>query len=150
MNFALAPAVAAKDAAGTEVMIHVDLPGRPVYAKVWRIQIGRVPYSSWIPMSTPTHPLIASWPRGSMAAITKYAWLRRLSSALGVCAHLRALGHNPSVWHLNEGHSSFSVLERVRELVQSGKSFAQARDQVRAATVFTTHTRSRPGTTLSA
>ena len=53
---------------------------------------------------------------------------------------LRALGYTPAVWHLNEGHTAFVVLERIRELVQEGKSFLAALKEIRATTVFTTHT----------
>src|SRR5690606_36931394 len=53
---------------------------------------------------------------------------------------LRLLGINPAVWHLNEGHAAFLGLELVRELVQKGLSFAEAREVVAAQTIFTTHT----------
>jgi starch phosphorylase len=50
------------------------------------------------------------------------------------------LGINPTVWHANEGHSAFLTLERLRELVQKGRSHAEASEMVRQSTVFTTHT----------
>ena len=53
---------------------------------------------------------------------------------------LRGLGIQPAVWHMNEGHTAFMVLERVRELVSTGTSFDEACRRVRANTVFTTHT----------
>jgi starch phosphorylase len=53
---------------------------------------------------------------------------------------LRALGYNPAVWHLNEGHSAFLILERARELVAAGRTFEQAAERIRASTVFTSHT----------
>src|SRR5439155_730896 len=53
---------------------------------------------------------------------------------------LRTLGYDPAVWHANEGHAAFMLVERVRELVASGVSFADAVRRVRAASVFTTHT----------
>ena len=53
---------------------------------------------------------------------------------------LRAAGLNPAVFHMNEGHAAFSVLERMREMVESGASFPEARDRVTRSTVFTTHT----------
>ncbi|MDD5127867.1 MAG: alpha-glucan family phosphorylase [Dehalococcoidales bacterium] len=53
---------------------------------------------------------------------------------------LRALGINPIVWHANEGHTAFMMLERAREEVLNGKSFAEAADLVQASTIFTTHT----------
>jgi len=53
---------------------------------------------------------------------------------------LRALDINPVVWHANEGHTAFMMLERIRELVATGLSFAEATSRVQATTVFTTHT----------
>src|ERR671931_624392 len=53
---------------------------------------------------------------------------------------LRALGIEPEIWHANEGHAGFSYVERIRELVEKGLTPAQAQEQVRATSVFTTHT----------
>jgi len=53
---------------------------------------------------------------------------------------LRALNINPSIWHANEGHTAFMMLERIREQVASGLPFAEAVSRVQAATIFTTHT----------
>jgi starch phosphorylase len=59
---------------------------------------------------------------------------------LGGVRALHMLGHHPAVWHLNEGHASFVILERIRELLEAGKSLDEATETVRASTVFTTHT----------
>ena len=53
---------------------------------------------------------------------------------------LRAVGVEPAVWHANEGHAAFMLLERLRELVADGRSFDEAVASVRATSVFTTHT----------
>jgi starch phosphorylase len=53
---------------------------------------------------------------------------------------LRALGIEPVVWHANEGHTAFMMLERTRELVEKGLTFDQAAARVQASTIFTTHT----------
>src|SRR5207249_2952843 len=53
---------------------------------------------------------------------------------------LRALGYHPAAWHSNEGHAAFMLVERVRELVMGGTPFAEAVRQVRATSIFTTHT----------
>jgi starch phosphorylase len=58
---------------------------------------------------------------------------------------LRALGISPLVWHANEGHTAFMMLERIREEVTRGATFAQAMSRVQATTVFTTHTPSLAG-----
>ena len=59
---------------------------------------------------------------------------------IGGVRALRVLGFNPSIWHLNEGHSAFLILERAREMVESGHSFEKALANVRETSVFTTHT----------
>ncbi|MEK7354303.1 MAG: alpha-glucan family phosphorylase, partial [Chloroflexota bacterium] len=53
---------------------------------------------------------------------------------------LRALNISPTVWHANEGHTAFMMLERIREKVAEGASFTDAQASVQATTVFTTHT----------
>ena len=60
---------------------------------------------------------------------------------IGGVRAVRALGYDPAVWHMNEGHSAFLGLERIRELVQGkGLSFPEAVEAVRANALFTTHT----------
>src|SRR4029077_14564233 len=53
---------------------------------------------------------------------------------------LRAVGVKPTVWHMNEGHAAFSIVERCRELTQAGVAFPAALEACAGATVFTTHT----------
>jgi glycogen phosphorylase len=53
---------------------------------------------------------------------------------------LRAMNINPSVWHANEGHTAFMMLERIREQIAAGLPFSEAVNRVQAATIFTTHT----------
>jgi starch phosphorylase len=140
LNFALASAVAAKNAEGHEVMIEVELPGRPVYAKVWRIQVGRVPIflmDTDVDVNAPSDRELAARLYGGDREMRL---VQEFVLGIGGVRALRALGYRPSVWHLNEGHSAFSVLERAREFVQAGMTFDQAREAVRATTVFTTHT----------
>ncbi len=59
---------------------------------------------------------------------------------LGGVRALHALDIAPTVWHLNEGHAAFVVLQRVREFIEQGRPFAEAVAEVRRTTVFTTHT----------
>jgi len=59
---------------------------------------------------------------------------------IGGVRALRALGIEPSVWHMNEGHSAFLVLECLRELVNQGMSFDEARKKAQERILFTTHT----------
>ena len=59
---------------------------------------------------------------------------------IGGVRALKALGITPAVWHLNEGHAAFVVLQRIRDLIEHGQSFDAALEEVRRTTIFTTHT----------
>jgi len=140
LNFAEVPALPAFDRDGREIVVAVQLPGRIVYAKVWKIQVGRVPIYL---MDTDIHPN-ALPDRHLSARLYGGDQEMRLSQemvlGIGGVRVLRALGVQPSVWHCNEGHPAFLLLERLRELAQSGMSFEQAARRLRASSLFTTHT----------
>ncbi len=140
INFSEVPAKPALNAEGKEIVINVDLPGRTVYAKIWKIQVGRIPIylmDTDVPRNAPQDRELGARLYGGDREM-------RLSQevvlGIGGVRAVRALGYEPSVWHMNEGHSAFLGLERVRELVQQGLSFDQAVEAVRADSVFTTHT----------
>ena len=65
---------------------------------------------------------------------------QELILGIGGVRALRSLGIQPTAWHMNEGHSAFLTLERVRELMAEGSSFEDASEIVRKSSVFTTHT----------
>ncbi|MCB0061284.1 MAG: alpha-glucan family phosphorylase, partial [Caldilineaceae bacterium] len=141
IDFAEMPVTAAKDPQGNEILINVDLPGRTVYAKVWKIQVGRIPIflmDTDVPRNAPQDRELSARLYGGDREM-------RISQevvlGIGGVRAVRALGYSPAIWHMNEGHSAFLGLERIRELVQqSGLSFDQAVEAVRANTLFTTHT----------
>ena len=117
------------------------LPGRQVFAKVWVAQVGRVPLlllDTDITTNDPADRPISGilYVRGRLMRLVQEFVL----GVAGVRA-LRALDIAPAVWHLNEGHSGFLQVERMRELVSGGSlSFAEAARRVARTTVFTTHT----------
>ena len=124
----------------TGCTISFPLARREVYAKVWRLQVGRtILYllDTDIPRNKPgdrtlTHNLYAGEPEHRL----------KQQILLGVGGHraLEALGEKPTVFHLNEGHAAFCGLDRVRKLVKAGKPLQKAVEIVRASSVFTTHT----------
>jgi starch phosphorylase len=141
IDFASVPATPALDPEGNPVLINVDLPGRTVYAKVWRIQVGRIPIFL---MDTDVE---RNAPQDRELSARLYGGDREMRISqevvlgIGGVRALRALGYTPAIWHMNEGHSAFLGLERVRELVQKQQlSFDEAVEAVRANTLFTTHT----------
>lgn len=140
LNFAEVPAVPARDAAGNDVMVHVELPGRTVHAKVWQIQVGRV---SLYLMDTDVE---ANAEHDRQLAARLYGGdheiriMQEIMLGIGGVRALRALGLYPSAYHMNEGHSTFLILELIRELVASGRTFEEARREVSERTIFTVHT----------
>ncbi|MFV9505717.1 MAG: alpha-glucan family phosphorylase [Oscillochloridaceae bacterium umkhey_bin13] len=140
LNFADVPAIPALDPDGREVVVEVELPGRTIYAKVYIFQVGRV---ALYLMDTDIHP---NSPQDRELSARLYGGdqemriSQELVLGIGGVRALRRLGHNPTVWHMNEGHSAFLVLELCRELVTQGVPFDEALAQVRQQCVFTTHT----------
>jgi starch phosphorylase len=123
-----------------QLTISVDLPGREVHARLWKIQVGRVPL--FLLDSDVDSNSIAD--RDLTARLYNSEMEMRISQEIllgvGGVRALRMLGYNPSTWHMNEGHSAFLNLERAREMVASGHSFEETLARIRATAIFTTHT----------
>lgn len=122
------------------VQVSVDLPGRQVQARIWKVQVGRVPLyllDSDVEGNTPEDRDLTSRLYSSDLDLRIS---QEIILGIGGVRGLRKLGHHPSVWHMNEGHSAFLALERARELIQEGHTFEEAQDNIRNKTVFTTHT----------
>jgi glycogen phosphorylase len=120
--------------------ISLDIAGEHVAVAIWRVDVGRVPL----------YVLDTAVPGNSPAAIgitdrlyggdVEHRLRQEIVLGIGGVRALRALGHQPQVFHTNEGHAGFLSLERIREHVIAGMSFAEAVEAVRAGGVFTTHT----------
>jgi starch phosphorylase len=125
---------------GEEVRVSVTLQGREVLLRAWQLAVGTVSVyllDTDVPENTPED-------RGLLARLYGGDQRTRIAQEIilgvGGVRLLRALGISPTAWHMNEGHSAFMPLERCRELVESGLSFAAAREVVAAGTAFTVHT----------
>ena len=140
-DFEEMPIIALEEENGKPLMISVQLPEREVFARVWMIQVGRVPLyllDSNVPENS-THD------RQLTARLYSNDLETRISQEIllgcGGVRLMEKLGENPTVWHMNEGHSAFLTLERVIRLVkQQGLSFEEAAAYVKKTNVFTTHT----------
>jgi starch phosphorylase len=126
---------------GREVLVKVPLPGREVLVKAWVAQIGRVPLillDTDLPQNDAADRPIANilYIRGREMRL-----VQELVLGIGGVKVLRALGIDPAVWHMNEGHSAFLQFERLREMVEERRmSFDEANAALAADSVFTTHT----------
>ncbi len=140
LHFSEAPATPATGPDGNEVVINVDLPGRRIYAKVWKLQVGRIPLYLMDTDVAPNAPHDRELSARLYSGDREMRISQEIVLGIGGVRTLRALGISPSAWHLNEGHAAFLSLERCRELVASGLSFNEAREAVAANSLFTTHT----------
>jgi len=141
LNFSEAPVRPATDAQGRETLIDVDLPGRKVYAKVWRIQVGRIPIFLMDTDVEQNAPGDRDLSARLYAGDHEMRIAQEIVLGVGGVRALRALNIDANVWHMNEGHSAFLGLERCRELVAGlGVSFDVARQIAASNAIFTTHT----------
>ena len=123
LEFNNLPVMPIVDQNGELVTISVILPGREVTARLWEIHVGRIPLyllDTDVEGNSPAD-------RELTARLYNSDLDMRISQeiilGIGGVRALRVLGYNPTVWHMNEGHSAFMGLERAREMVAAGHPF---------------------------
>lgn len=125
---------------GAPCHVQIEMGERTVSAVVWQVRAGRVILyliDTALEENAPGDRELSARLYGGDQEVRL---CQEILLGIGGVRVLRALGLAPVVWHANEGHSAFLALERIRELVQAGRSFADAADLIRQSTVFTTHT----------
>jgi starch phosphorylase len=125
---------------GKPLTVSVEMPDRQVALRLWEIRVGRVPLflmDSNVESNSPEDRMLTA--RLYWSDLDR-RMMQEIVLGVGGVRALRALGYNPSVWHMNEGHAAFLILERARELVAGGASFADAIEKTREQNIFTTHT----------
>jgi len=126
---------------GVPLKVSVDLAGREVHAKVWRLAVGRINLyllDTLVPENPPADQAITAQLYGGDK---DFRMRQEIVLGMGGVRALRAMGIAPQVFHMNEGHSAFLGLERIREYVGSeGLDFSAALQVVAASSIFTTHT----------
>lgn len=141
-DFYALPVSPLERADGSEMLVSVMLAGTEVFLKVWRIDVGRVKLYL-LDSNTPRNPNPAH------RAITAQLYggdlhnrmRQEIALGIGGLRVLEELGIQPTVYHMNEGHSAFLAIERIRRLMADQQmSFEEALDASRTNNVFTTHT----------
>lgn len=135
------PIEAVKDSEGKDLKITVDYPERKLYLKVWKINVGRIKLylmdSDIDENSEEDKKVTLQLYGGDQDMRIK----QEIVLGMGGVKLLKTLGLNPTVYHMNEGHSSFLTLELIKDLMEEKKiSFEMAKDITTSKTVFTTHT----------
>jgi len=126
---------------GAPLMVSVDMAGEAVHARIWRVDAGRVPVLL-LDANVEENPSEARAITAALYAGDRDVRIRQeLLLGVGGVRALAAVGMRPSVFHMNEGHSAFLTLERIRVLMNDvGLTFDEAREVSLASSVFTTHT----------
>ncbi len=140
-KFATMPMKLLNDAQGNPVTVAVDLKGETVNIQAWQVDVGR------IRLYLLDTNINTNREAGRSITFELYGGDREMRIrqeiilGIGGARMLRALGVNPAVFHMNEGHSAFAIFERIRQIKEDkGLTFEEALEYVRATSVFTTHT----------
>lgn len=123
------------------LLLSVDFPERKVYFQIWKIQIGRIPLylldTNVVENSVADRKITETLYGGNIETRIQ----QEIILGIGGIRTMYALGIDPTVCHMNEGHSAFLSLERIRNLIQKEKlTFKEAKDVGFYSNIFTTHT----------
>ncbi|PYG86910.1 starch phosphorylase [Ruminiclostridium sufflavum DSM 19573] len=141
LNVSQLPILPAQDSNGKQVQINITFAGRTVYAQVWKVQVGRINLyliDTDVQQNSPGDRALTSRLYGGdqETRIQQEIFL-----GIGGIRVLDALGIHASVYHMNEGHSSFMGLELIRKLItEKNINFQEAKKVVENSAIFTTHT----------
>lgn len=131
---------------GSEIIVEIPFPDRKVYTRIWKIMVGTVPLyllDTNIPENRDADRKITAELYGGDIE-TRIQ--QEIVLGFGGVRALNLIGLSNIVYHINEGHSAFSSLERIRKIVaENGLSFYEAMEVVKAGSVFTTHTPVKAG-----
>ena len=129
------------DSTGKPIKVSLDFPGRKVAFQIWKILVGRIDLyllDTNVPENKPDDRKIT---RSLYGGNIETRIQQEIILGIGGVRALHALGKKPKVCHMNEGHSAFLALDRIRYLIKNqGLSFNEAKEIGFYSNIFTTHT----------
>jgi starch phosphorylase len=135
-----APITRVLDGQGAQLIVQVPFTDPPIHVAVWQVMVGRIPLylmDTDLEINDPAHRRISDH---LYIGDLEQRLLQEIVLGIGGSQMLAAMGIKHSVLHLNEGHPALALLERIRERVEGGMAFEDAVQEVRATSIFTTHT----------
>ncbi len=140
-DFNKIPVVPVKDENGVQEKIMVRFPGRNVYVKIWKANVGRIPLylldTDDIDNQDQDRLITSRLYGGDL----EFRFKQEMILGIGGIRALKALNHEPDIFHCNEGHAAFIGFERLNDLIaKHNLKFDEALEIVRSTTLFTTHT----------
>ena len=141
-DFASLPLTLERGEHGIPLQVDIEIDNRTVYARIWRLQVGRIPlYLLDTNFNANEHDEDRNLTDYLYGGGNELRIRQEIILGIGGYRALQLLGLKPQVFHLNEGHSAFLTLDRTRQLMQEHNlSFHEARIATAASVVFTTHT----------
>ncbi len=140
LDFSEAPITPVFSSPWNRTLAEVQLDNRTVHIGAWQIQAGRTIIYLLDTNVEENEPQDRQLSARLYIADRELRIQQEIVLGIGGTRVLRALGVKPAIWHANEGHAAFVMLERAREEIEQGASFVEAAKRVKASTVFTTHT----------
>ena len=139
-DFSALPITQIQDGSGKPLRVAVNLNGRTVQLNIWQAKAGHITLYLLDSDLEENHEHDRIITHQLYGGDKNTRIQQEIVLGIGGVRALRAIGIQPTVWHINEGHSAFQILERCRECVQQGHDFSTALEVIAAGTVFTTHT----------
>jgi starch phosphorylase len=140
LDFDEAPVSPVLDADGRRLVVKVGLQEGSISVAVWQVRVGRVSVYL-LDTNVEDNSPEERWLSSRLYVSDQEVRLQQeIVLGMGGVRALRAMGIKPAIWHINEGHTAFLVLERIREWMEQGVTFTEAARQVASTAVFTTHT----------
>src|SRR5437762_4459417 len=136
-NLAIEPVLNAK---GEPLVCMVEIAMTEVYFQAWRVNVGRCPVYLLDTNRPENEQRFRDLTLRVYGGDSTTRIMQEILLGVGGVRLLRALGIQPSVFHLNEGHAAFLTLELIRERLAEGKTFPNALVETKAECLFTTHT----------
>jgi starch phosphorylase len=140
LDFSKAPLTAISSKDGRQCLAEVQLKDSTLHIGVWLVRLGRVDLYLLDTDIEENRPEDRELSSRLYIDDREHRLQQEILLGIGGVRVLRALGIEPSIWHANEGHTAFMMLERIREEVAKGKTFDEALDIVKKTSVLTTHT----------
>lgn len=140
-KFSQLPIERVNDQHGNPLQVQISLPGRILQVRVWRCDVGRIPLYLLDTDFAENEEADRKITHQLYGGDSENRLKQELVLGIGGIRALKAMGIEPDIYHINEGHSAFIVLERLRDLIQNENlTYAEAFEVVRSTTLFTTHT----------
>ncbi|MDM8565188.1 alpha-glucan family phosphorylase [Candidatus Halobeggiatoa sp. HSG11] len=134
------PVTPVLDESGNEILIEVKIGATQVLSRVWLARIGHISLYLLDTNLSQNNEDDRNITRQLYGGDEHTRIKQEIILGIGGTRLLRKLGLQPNIWHINEGHAAFLILERMRELIANGQSYETALEAVAANVVFTTHT----------